>query len=226
MREFYKITILTLWLGFSGYILYSIYTRPAVLGCGEWGNIISVLGVIVATLIGWQIYSSIDWVSKSERISKLENFAENLQNSFIKDQHRNRADISFVQALMMHNDTDKMQDKLRDNYPNVYRLYLESLSNYLSSVHSLTVESCLFNMETVIKSMEKFKPNDLPPNFMNDCNALYQSILKYRQKLTSEQIERLNKLNEKRKTLFPETTRAVSYWRNVLNALFNKSSTP
>lgn len=224
MRECYKIAILTLWLGFSGYILHSVYTRPAVLGCSEWGNIISVLGVIVATLIGWQIYSSIDWVSKSERISKLENLAEDLQNSFIKDQHRNRADISFVQALMMHNDTDKMQDKLRDNYPNVYRLYLESLSNYLSSEHSLTVESCLFNMETIIQYMETFKPNELPPNFMDDCNNLYLNILRYRKKLTSEQIERLNKLNEKRKTLFPENTKAASYWRNVLNALFNKTS--
>lgn len=223
MKEFCKIAILTIWLLFSGYLLYTVYTRPAVLGCGEWGNIISVLGVIVATLIGWQIYSSIDWVSKSERIAKLENLAENLQNSFIKDQFRNRADISFVQALMMHNDTDKMQDKLRDNYPNVYRLYLEALSNYLSSVHSLTVESCLFNMENVIKSIEKFKPNELPPNFMDDCNVLYQSILRYRQKLSSEQIERLSKLNEKRKTLFPENPKAVSYWRNVFNAIFNPS---
>lgn len=224
MKEFYKITILTLWLLFSGYILYSVYARPAVLGCGEWGNIISVLGVIVATLIGWQIYSSIDWVSKSERISKLENLAENLQNSFIKDQHRNRADISFVQALMMHNDTDKMQDKLRDNYPNVYRLYLESLSNYLSSVHSLTVESCLSNMETVIQYMEKFMPHELPPNFMDDCNILYQNILIHRKKLTSKQIERLNKLNEKRKALFPENTKVVSYWRNVYNAIFNPTN--
>lgn len=125
---------------------------------------------------------------------------------------------------MMHNDTDKMQDKLRDNYPNVYRLYLESLSNYLSSEHSLTVESCLFNMETIIQYMETFKPNELPPNFMDDCNNLYLNILRYRKKLTSEQIERLNKLNEKRKTLFPENTKAASYWRNVLNALFNKTS--
>lgn len=224
MRELYKITILTLWLLFSGYLLYAVYARPVSLSCGDWGNIISVLGVIVATLIGWQIYSSIDWVSKSERISKLESIAENLQNSFAKDQFRNRADISFVQALMMHNDTDKMQDKLRDNYPSVYRLYLESLSNYLNATQSYSIESCLFNMEAVIKHIEKFMPHELPPNFMNDCNALYQKIIHHSKNLSSEQIERLNKLNEKRKTLFQDNLRAVSYWRNIYNAILKKQS--
>lgn len=224
MRELYKITILTLWLLFSGYLLYIVYTRPVPLGCGDWGNVISVLGIIVATLIGWQIYSSIDWVSKSERISKLENLAENLRNTVIRDQFHNKANVSFMQAIMVHNDTDKNQSKARDNYPNVYKLYLDSLYNYLNATQPLTVESCLYNMERVIDSMESFRPSKMPPNFMDDCNNLYHSILKHRKKLTSEQIGRLNKLNEKRKALFSDSAGAVSYWRNIYNAILKKQS--
>lgn len=114
--------------------------------------------------------------------------------------------------------------KARNNYPNVYKLYLDSLYNYLNATQPLTVESCLYNMERVIDSMGNFRPSEMPPNFMDDCDDLYHSILKHRKKLTAEQIERLNKLNERRKALFHGNTRAVSYWRNIYNAVLNKQS--
>ena len=101
--EIYKTTILTAWLGCNGYLMYRIYDNPILLINPEnfWSNIIAIIGIIVATLIGWQIYSAMDWNSKAERLSRLENANQSITTEIKNNRFFSEASVHFIQGLLI-----------------------------------------------------------------------------------------------------------------------------
>lgn len=209
--EIYKTTILTAWLGGSGYLMYRIYDNPILLLNPQnfWSNIIAIIGIVVATLIGWQIYSAMDWNSKAERISKIEDGYKAMLLEISNNRNFSQASMLYLEARAMIDDAykdenDKNEGKndewTPDAYADAYLMLLEAISLYTSPSVEKPIQNCINWMYGMIDSMKRNGiGNDAA--FQYKCDELFEQIKANKHHLTIAQYDALKNLNERRKNL-------------------------
>lgn len=210
--EIYKTTILTAWLGGSGYLMYGIYDNPMLLLNPEnfWSNIIAIIGIVVATLIGWQIYSAMDWNSKAERISKIEDGYKSMFSALINTRNFSEASMLYTEARSLIDDAyKKEQDKdefwSATDFSDAYLMLLEAISLYTSPSVEKPIQNCMDWMNGMIEAMRRYGVG-ADADFQTKCDELYEQIKGNKQHLTLAQYDRIKELNNKRKNLCNPTS--------------------
>lgn len=209
--EIYKTTILTAWLAGSGYLMYRIYANPILLlnPANFWSNIISIIGIIVATLIGWQLYSAMDWNSKAERISKIEDGYKAMLLEVSNNRNFSQASMLYMEAKSLIDDAYKEEQKKNegkndewtaDAYSDAYLMLLEAISLYTSPSVEKPIQNCINWMYGMIEDMKRNNIGS-DADFQSKCNELFEQIKANKHHLTFAQYDDLKNLNEKRKNL-------------------------
>lgn len=157
----YKIVILTIWLVFSGWLMYKIYSNPInVLDKSNvWSNLIAIIGIIVATLIGWQIYSAMDWNSKIERISNIERTYAKLFADVGNNRKFVEATILLFNARAQLNSIEDIE-KAKDDFADLYKQLLEAISLFVAPSVERQIQDCIDWMLGAMDNMERFKTGD------------------------------------------------------------------
>lgn len=190
--ELYKTTILTVWLTSSIWLMWKVYNNPILSGCENfWSNLIAIIGIIIATLIGWQIYASMDWGAKLTQISSIESRVSLIDADFRKGEALNRAHIDFLQALLMwsHRNRDPSGDA--ENLPNIFRLLLSALNGYLIAMEHIPIGSCIENLGTLIEQMETLPTINNTEWLRTECGKLFDSIAERQRFLSPDQSSRI-----------------------------------
>lgn len=200
--EIYKTSVLTVWLGWSGYLMYEIYNNPILLKNTNdiWSNLIAVIGIIVATLIGWQIYSAMDWNSKAERLAKIENTNVSLVSDVKNVCSYAEASVLFIDALMTIadlGDEPNKKDGYQDNLKNTYTTLLKALTLYAGPTLEETIQNCLQYIEHVMDMINLYDV-EMDNSFHEDCNELYEIIKSNKGRLTKAQWGSVQRIHKKR----------------------------
>lgn len=209
--EIYKTTILTAWLAGSGFLMYRIYDNPILLLNPEnfWSNIIAIIGIVVATLIGWQIYSAMDWNSKAERISKIEDGYKAMLLEVSNNRNFSQASMLYMEAKSLIDDAHKEEQEKNegkndewtaDAYSDAYLMLLEAISLYTSPSVEKPIQNCINWMYGMIEDMKRNNIGS-DADFQSKCNELFEQIKANKHHLTFAQYDDLKNLNEKRKNL-------------------------
>lgn len=205
--EIYKTTILTAWLGGSGYLMYRIYNNPILLLNPEnfWSNIIAIIGIVVATLIGWQIYSAIDWNSKAERISKIEDGYRSMFAALNNTRNFSKASMLYMEAQSLiddayKNENEKKEDWSVTDFSDAYLMLLEAVSLYTSPSVEKPIENCIKQMYAMIEAMRRHGIG-VDVDFQSNCDELFEHIKKNKQHLTIAQYDKLKDLKSRRVNL-------------------------
>ena len=200
--EVYKNTILTAWLGGSGCLMYRIYDNPILLLNPEnfWSNIIAIIGIVIATLIGWQIYSAMDWNSKAERLAKIENTNVSLISDVKNVRSYAEASVLFIDALMTIADLGDEPNK-KDGYQkkkkNTYTTLLKALTLYAGPTLEETIQNCLQYIEHVMDMINLYDV-EMDNSFQEECNELYEKIKSNKDRLTKTQWGSVQRIHKKR----------------------------
>ena len=205
--DIYKTSVLTVWLGWSGYLMYEIYNNPILLENTNdiWSNLIAVIGIIVATLIGWQIYSAMDWNSKAERISKIEDGYKSMFSALSNTRNFSEASILYSEARSLiedayKNEKDKKEDWSATDFSDAYSMLLEAISLYTSPSVEKPIQNCIDWMNGAIQAIQRNNVGK-DAEFQNKCDELFEQIKDNKHHLTLAQYDRLKVLNRIRKDL-------------------------
>lgn len=199
--EVYKTTMLTIWLIFSGWLMWKIYSNP-IMSSGEniWSNLIAVIGIIVATLIGWQIYSAMDWNSKVERLSKIEDGYSSLMTEANNNRNFSEASMLYLDARSKLDDFYNKPDESIDDLEGIYKSFLTAISLYTSPSVEKQIQRCIDWMEGALSNIERYNIGK-DKDFQNECESLYRQIMENKHHLTMVQQGKLKSLNVRRKNL-------------------------
>ena len=200
-QEVYKSTILTVWLICSGWLMWEIYSNPT-LTTGEnfWSNLVAIIGIVVATLIGWQIYSAMDWNSKAERLAKIEDSYSSLINDIRNNRDFSEASMLYLDARSQLDDLYNNPEEAYDNLESIYSSFLMAISLYTAPSVEKQIQNCIDWMRGVLDNMERYNMGK-DNSFQDECNQLYCNIMKHKNHLTIAQQETLKALNAQRKAL-------------------------
>lgn len=209
--EIYKTTILTAWLAGSGFLMYRIYDNPILLLNPEnfWSNIIAIIGIVVATLIGWQIYSAMDWNSKAERISKIEDGYRTTFAALNNTRNFSEASMLYMEAKSLIDDAYKEEQKKiegdnedwsPDDFPEAYLMLLEAIALYTSPSVEKPVQNCIYAMYGIIEAMRRNNVGQ-DAEFQSKCNDFFQQIKENKHHLTIAQYDKLKDLKSRRVNL-------------------------
>lgn len=98
--EIYKTSIFTAWLGFSSYMMLRVCDMQMSTNDSEfWSKLIALIGIIVATLIGWQIYSAMDWNSKAEKLNRIGGLEDKLNEACRKLIEQDERNLLLIRAI-------------------------------------------------------------------------------------------------------------------------------
>lgn len=199
--ELYKMLILTIWLVFNCWLMYEVYRNSfSIYKDHTLSDLISIIGIIVATLIGWQIYSVMDWNSKIERLSKIEDNNITIDREIKDTRAYTEASILFIKALNMIADIGENGEERKDEYEDIYQDLLKALSLYSGPTLEETIEACINNLQLALNSLQMYRV-EVSPIFMENCDALYETIKQRKDNLTKAQWNKLIILNTKRKSI-------------------------
>lgn len=204
--ELYKTTILTAWLSFSAWLMWGIYNNP-ILSSGEnfWSNLIAILAIIVATLIGWQIYSAMDWSSKIERISRMEDGYSNILKEVVNNRNFAEASVLLLRAQSLKKLADDSPEDNKNFYEDAYRLMLRAIKLYTSISVEEQILNCIMPMYAIIESMGRYGVGD-GTDFQEECDVLYNQIKEHVHLLTLDHQGRLKDLHNRRKAIAENNT--------------------
>lgn len=203
--EIYKTTTLTVWLAASGYLMFKIYLNPILLSQTDnnWSNLIAIIGIIIATLIGWQIYSAMDWNSKAERLSKIEETGSSLVKEIKDVRSYAEASTLFIEALNIMaelGEEPNKKDGYEDNLTEIYTLLLQALCLFAGPTLEETIERCISKLQYTIGTMSMYgiKPST---SFHEKCEELFENIKSNKQNLTNAQWNKLKAIHKSRTEL-------------------------
>lgn len=211
LGEIYKTAILTAWLGFSGWIMYGMYDNPILLynSADRWSNLIAVIGIVVATLIGWQIYSAMDWNNKAERISKIEDGYRSMFAALNNTRNFSEASMLYMEAKSLIDDAYKEEQKKNENgnvdwspdgFPEAYLMLLEAIALYTSPSVEKPIQNCIDAMYGIIEAMRRNNVGK-DAEFQSKCNDSFQQIKENKHHLTIAQYDKLKDLKSRRVNL-------------------------
>lgn len=200
--ELYKSAILTAWLIFSGCLMWGVYSNPILLLNPQnfWSNIIAIIGIVVATLIGWQIYSAMDWNSKAERLSRLENANQSITTEIKNNRFFSEASVHFIHAILSMTEADANPTDNKDNYSFAYKSLLHALSLYVGPSIEDPVEECI---QYMFGALQAIRLNDVPvdEDFHATCEKYYQIINEHKNHLTKAQQGKVEQIHKRRLAL-------------------------
>lgn len=200
--EFYKITILTAWLIFSGLMMYKVYTKDSSNDGELWSNLLAIVGIIIATLIGWQIYSAMDWNSKVERLSKIESLYDKLSLDVLGNRNYSEATYLAISAERMLNDALKAPEEDKEDFPKIYKNFLQAIRLFGASSVEEAIESCIMQLYGLIEYMRRYE-SDLDDDFHAHCDTLYEKIKSENKYITKAQLGKLKDIHHRRNELKP-----------------------
>lgn len=197
--EIYKTSVLTVWLGWSGYLMYEIYNNPILLKNTNdiWSNLIAVIGIIVATLIGWQIYSAMDWNSKAERLSRLENANQSITTEIKNNRFFSEASVHFIQGLLTYTEANTDPEKNKNDYVFAYKSFLRALSLYVGPSIEDPVEECISYLHVTADCIRRYEA-DIDDDFHSECEKHYETIKGHKEHLTKAQQGKVEQVHKKR----------------------------
>lgn len=199
--EFYKTTILTAWLAFSAWMMWRVCNISMATDEADfWSKIIAIIGIIVATLIGWQIYSAMDWNSKADRITKMEDGFCSLMSEIRTNRNFSEASVLYINARNLINEADEDPENSKESFEGCYKMLLKAISLYTAPSVEQQIEDCIGWMYSVVESMERHgygKDED----FQEECDKLFTQIKSNKHHLTIAQQGKLKGLESRRKGL-------------------------
>lgn len=197
--ELIKAITLIAWLGFCGWLMYQIYSNPISISnkSDVWSNLIAILGIIVATLIGWQIYSAMDWNSKVERLSKIESLYDKLSLDVLGNRNYSEATYLAISAERMLNDALKAPEEDKDDFPKIYKNFLQAIRLFGASSVEEAIESCIMQLYGLIEYMGRYQ-SDLDDDFHAHCDTLYEKIKSENKFITKAQLGKLKEIHNRR----------------------------
>lgn len=199
--ELYKTTILTAWLAFSAWLMWKVYNNPSLSNDKEfWSNMIAIIAIIVATLIGWQIYSAMDWNNKADRISKMEDGYISLLSEIASNRNFSEASMLYMEVCSRIDIASEDPDNFAENYEDYYLQLLRAISLFTSQSVEEAIENCISRMYSVIDAMERYNTGS-GDDFQDDCDCVYKTIKENKRHLTVAQQDKLRGLENRRKQL-------------------------
>lgn len=196
--ELYKTTILTVWLAISVWMMLRVCDSSMMTNDNEfWSKLIAIIGIIVATLIGWQIYSAMDWNSKAERMTKIEDSFSSLISDVQNNRNFAAASVLYIKARNMLNSAYEDPENSKEDFQDCYLTLLKAISLYTAPSVEEQIEDCISWMNGAIENMRRFDVGK-DTRFQDECNNLYKQIIANKQYLTIAQQNKLNSLNKKR----------------------------
>ena len=162
---------------FCAYLSLAISTTLLVLWCCNVGGftvvsldsfvgvIVALLAIIVAFVVGWQIYNSIDIKGKIEELSTLKEIINIQEKTIRQETGKSQHLISYI----LGNEAYKEK-----RYLDAFRFLMSSLRYSMQLDSPLNVESLLKGLEQINKHISK--ENDFEPSKTEDISTYNNDI--------------------------------------------------
>ncbi len=177
--ELYKTSILTAWLAFSMWLMWKVYNNPILSGFADfWSNLIAIIAIIVATLIGWQIYSAMDWNSKAAKLDRIEKVENKLNIANQKLEEQDARNLLLIRAV---NEIRKVTT--HDDVSLKYRCAAKAISLLLDA--NVPIKDDLIEVQTeilssLLEAMEKsgdMQSRRYFAQFLQNMDNIYNQII-------------------------------------------------
>lgn len=199
--ELYKTTILTAWLAFSAWLMWRVCNIPMATNEADfWSKLIAILGIIVATLIGWQIYSAMDWNSKIERLSKIEKMYNDISMNVEGNRNYSEATYLAISAARHLDLALKEPKEYKENFTDIYLSFLKAIKLFGDSSVEESIENCISNLYAILDYM-RWNEVQLNDDFHSKCEAMYEDIKNTNRFITKAQLGKLFDVNCRRNAI-------------------------
>lgn len=178
-----------IFFSFNAYFLWHCYPRlPENLSFDYMGIIIGILSLLVGTLVGWQIYKTIEVDKKIESVES--RYKSMLDNELYKMSAYTNASAEYIQGIVILSHPNTI------HYAQAYETFALALFHYAESKINIedNANNCIYNMEESFKKKEHW-------NISYDYRKMEDAIKQIIENggLKKDLIEKICELESKRK---------------------------
>lgn len=187
-----------------------VYPSSQSLDFDYLGLIVGILSLLVTGLLGWQIFN---FFSIENRLKKLESFSDDFNNSVTNLNKNIERERRFCKAYvgLIDNQIAYRESKNKENpdiraMMNCYLAYLENFKALLFSDDSVYPALCLIYMDSILSDIIDLKNKgiDLPTNFNDICDKIYNEILSSNPHISIGDMDFFHSIRARRKSIYTD----------------------